>query len=140
MACNRPDRSLNPHVTHSDIEVELPSIDGMLAGTMALMTGYAEHQCEQGNGNCRHLIAKKIVSNLFFLASHPQLPGAMAQVLRNLQNHWHTLSALSALEAAAGAEPGAQQSNAPDTATAVAKPQTHAAATALWHAQHTNVQ
>jgi hypothetical protein len=121
MACKRPDQSPHPHATHSDIDVELPCLDGMLAGTLALMTGYAEHQCEQGNATCRHLMAKKIVSNLYFLASHPQMPSTMGLVMRNLHDHWHTLSALGALESGAGA---VVESSAP----------------ALWHAPHASVQ
>ncbi len=121
MACKRPDQPPHPDATHRDIDVELPCIDGMLAGTLALMTGYAEHQCEQGNPSCRHLMAKKIVSNLYFLASHPQMPSTMALVMRNLQSHWHTLSALGALENGASA---VAESSAP----------------ALWHAPHASVQ
>ena len=91
--------------THQDMDVELPCIDGLLAGTLALMTGYAEHQCEQGNASRRNLMAKKILSNLHFLVAHPSMPQAMACVMRNLQNHWHTLAALGSLEANAPREP-----------------------------------
>jgi hypothetical protein len=50
-----------PLAMHQDMDVDLPCIDGLLAGTLALMTGYAEHQCEQGNANRRNLMAKKIL-------------------------------------------------------------------------------
>jgi hypothetical protein len=129
----------HPYPTHSDMDVELPCIDGMLAGTLALMTGYAEHQCEQGNATCRHLMAKKIVSNLFFLASHPQMPEAMALVMRNLQNHWHTLSALGALESGAGAPPKAHSGHSAAPTPSPAHP-AGPVAPALWHAQHASVQ
>jgi hypothetical protein len=111
-----------PAHNHSDVDIDLPCIDGMLAGTLALMTGYAEHQCEQGNAQSRYLMAKKIVSNLFFLASHPQMPAPLAAVMRNLQTHWHTLTALGALE-----------SNPPSAAEATTP-------SALWMAQHPSVQ
>lgn len=78
---------------HHDIDVELPCIDGMVAGTLALMTGYAEHQRGQHDPSYRELMAKKIVSNLFFLATHPRVSVPMAVVMRDLQRHWHTLSA-----------------------------------------------
>jgi hypothetical protein len=82
MACNRPNQPPAqppyPHAAHGDIDVELPCLDGMLAGTLALMTGYAEHQCEQGNANCRHLMAKKIVSNLTPITDQPVDAGANA--------------------------------------------------------------
>jgi hypothetical protein len=113
---------------YNDIDVELPCIDGLLAGTMALMTGYAEHQCEQGNAHCRNLMAKKILSNLHFLATHPRMPQPMAGVLRNLQNHWHTLTALGALEAGA------------TTAATTATSPTASAHKAMWLPAHASVQ
>jgi hypothetical protein len=132
MACNSNDRYPNPHANFSDLDVELPSIDGMLAGTMALMTGYAEHQCEQGNATCRNLMAKKVVSNLCFLVRHPQMPKAMASVMCTLQNHWQTLSALGALEAGADHVPVGK---AVQTGNAAATPPV-----ALWHADHASLQ
>jgi hypothetical protein len=136
MACNRthptPNVPAGPDTSHQDMHLELPCIDGLLVGTFALMTGYAEHQCDQGNARCRHLMAKKIVSNLLFLSSHPQMPKAMAAVMCNLKNHWHTLSALSALESKQGA------SDSPDAV----KPHTASPPTApaLWHSAHPSVQ
>ena len=125
--------------SHHDIHVELPCIDGMLMGTLALMTGYAEHQCEQGNPLCRDLMGKKIVSNLQFLATHPRLSPPMAAVMRNLQGHWHTLSALTSLESSAGAPTKAasppschlRQPERPDSAQ---RPQ------AIWMPEHLSVQ
>lgn len=143
MACKSSDKSTNSRTTHRNIEVEMPCLDGMLAGTLALMTGYAEHQGELGSARCRNLMAKKIVANLDSLSSHPQMSGTLAMVMRNLQNHWHTLSALEALESAT-------QSSVP-VASAVldselATPQstecapTRPTAPGLWHAQHVAVQ
>lgn len=138
MACNRSDSQPshpNPSVTHDqDLHIELPCIDGMLAGTLALMTGYAEHQCDQGSVHCRSLMARKIVSNLFFLSSHPQMPTAMAAVLCNLQKHWHTLSALSQLEDQQSARTGTHQSAAQSAQN------TQEGAPVLWHIQHVSVQ
>jgi hypothetical protein len=124
-------------VAHRDIDVELPCIDGMLMGTLALMTGYAEHQCEQGNPRSRDLMAKKIVSNLFFLAAHPSLSVPMAAVMRNLQKHWHTLSALASLEAPA--VPSEAAANRPSRAqasqaSALSQLQAH------WLPEHASVQ
>ncbi len=120
--------------THHDIDVEMPCIDGMLMGTLALMTGYAEHQCEQGNPRCRDLMAKKIVSNLFFLATHPRLSVPMAAVMRNLQGHWHTLSALTSLES--DATPGTAQSTTPTNAQSTSPSHLQA----FWLPQHASVQ
>jgi hypothetical protein len=119
---------LPPQPAHADIHADLPSMDAMLAGTFALMTGYAEHKCEEGNARCRHLMAKKIVSNLFFLASHAQMPQAMALLLRNLQGHWHTLAALGALEDKA------------DTRDNTADRSPHHPNTVMWLQEHTSLQ
>jgi hypothetical protein len=140
MACNRTDKYPNPNATFSDIDVDLPSIDGMLAGTMALMTGYAEHQCEQGNANCRNLMAKKIVSNLFFLVNHPQMSKAMASVMCTLQNHWQTLSALGALEAGADNAPGGTLKQTSTTRSNPINQHVATTAAALWHADHASLQ
>lgn len=150
MACNRSDPQPShpdPSGTHDqDLHVELPCIDGMLAGTLALMTGYAEHQCDQGSAHCRSLMAKKIVSNLFFLSSHPQMPTAMAAVLCNLQKHWHTLSVLSQLEDQQLARADSHQSRAQSAQAApVALPIASSrpatpAAPVFWHNQHVSVQ
>ncbi len=81
-----------------DINVELSSLDAVLASTLALMTGYAQHQCEHGDAQCRHGMAHKIASNLASLTTHPKLSQSMATVMRHLQGHWHTLLALDQLE------------------------------------------
>lgn len=68
-----------------DEEYLLPSIDALMAGTLALMTGYA-----QAADTCTHrpLMAKKLVSNLFFLANHPQVSPTMRCMLDNLRTRW----------------------------------------------------
>jgi hypothetical protein len=136
MASNRTHPSLNahtsPNASHHDISVELPSVDALLVGTLASMTGYAEHQCDQGNARCRNAMAQKIVSNLFFLSGHPKVSTSMAAVVRNLQNHWYTLAALSALEN----KHDAKDALGPDESKPVATP----AAPVLWHSAHTSVQ
>ncbi len=126
------------HPAHRDINVELPCIDGMLMGTLALMTGYAEHQCEQGNPRCRDLMAKKIVSNLFFLATHPRLSVPMAAVMRNLQGHWHTLSALTSLES--DATPGTAQSTVASAEPTSLPNTSPTKSQAFWLPEHASVQ
>ena len=73
--------------TASCIEEEytLPSVEALMAGTLALLTGYAQSApgCE-----CRPLMARKLVSNLFFLSEHPQLSAPMQTVLSNLRTRW----------------------------------------------------
>lgn len=68
-----------------DEEYILPSVEALLAGTLALLTGYA-----QAAPDCPHrlLMANKLVSNLFFLSGHPQLSPPMQTMLANLRSRW----------------------------------------------------
>lgn len=68
-----------------DEEYTLPSVEALMAGTLALLTGYA-----QSAPDCPHrsLMARKLVSNLFFLSEHPQLSPAMRTMLANLRTRW----------------------------------------------------
>lgn len=72
----------NPDDTYT-----LPSVEALLAGTLALMTGYA-----QSDAACarRVLLARKLACNLGSLAEHPQLSAPMQTVLSRLQGHWLT--------------------------------------------------
>lgn len=69
----------------TDEEYTLPSVEALLAGTLALMTGYAQSTCD-----CAHrpLMARKLVSNLLCLSAHPQLSPAMQTMLANLRTRW----------------------------------------------------
>lgn len=142
MACKDVDQSTQTDTTHRNMEVELPCIEGMLAGTLALMTGYAEHQGVQGKTDCRTVMAKKIVSNLLFLTNHPQMPRTLSLVMRKLQNHWHTLGALVELESES-----AQKTQFSTNQNSVLAPvssslpqQANFDSTLLWHGQHVSVQ
>lgn len=78
-----------PHLTadaadESAEEYTMPSAEAMLAGTLALMTGYAQHQ----DAGVRSLMARKVVSNLFFLSGHPHLSDAFRTMLVNLRGRW----------------------------------------------------
>jgi len=72
----------------------LPCAMGLLAATMALMTGYAApHPGARVDAETlRRLTARKIVSNLFFLQHHPDLPPGLRQVAQRLHGHWMALS------------------------------------------------
>ncbi len=66
-------------------EYTLPSVEALMAGTLALLTGYA-----QSAPGCAHrpLMARKVVSNLFCLSEHPQLSAPMQTLLSNLRTRW----------------------------------------------------
>lgn len=82
-----------------DEEHTLPSVEALMAGTLALLTGYA-----QSAPDCTHrpLMARKLVSNLFFLSEHPQLSPAMRSTLANLRTRWQL-----DIEQASTTQPGA---------------------------------
>lgn len=69
----------------ADEEYTMPCVEALFAGTLALMTGYA-----QSARDCAHrpFMARKLVSNLEFLAAHPQLSPAMRTMLANLRTRW----------------------------------------------------
>ena len=75
-------------VSMQEEEYVMPSVDALLAGTFALMTGYAQMAPECPN---RDLIARKLVSNLFYLANHPQVTPNLRCMLGNLRTRWQIL-------------------------------------------------
>ncbi len=83
---------------------DMPCAEAMLAGTLALMTGHAENRCPQH----RALMAKKVVSNLFFLASHPALSENFRTVAGRIHRHWANLVAAQGVAVTDQAEPQAR--------------------------------
>lgn len=75
----------HPSCEACDEEYTLPPVEALMAGTLALLTGYA-----QSAPDCPHrpLMAAKLVSNLFFLSGHPDLSGPMQTMLSNLRTRW----------------------------------------------------
>jgi hypothetical protein len=71
--------------TTADEEYTLPNVEALLAGTLALMTGYA-----QSAPDCPHRVcmADKLVSHLLCLSTHPQLSPQMQAMLANLRTRW----------------------------------------------------
>jgi len=71
-----------------------PCANALTVGTFALMTRWAatpEHTCAGPGPNAtplRTLLARKIVSNLFFLMNHPAVPVPMARALANAHAEW----------------------------------------------------
>ena len=76
---------MHPHtVPHTDGEYEMPSVEALLAGTLALMTGHAQSACVQQRG----LMAQKIGANLCVLAHHPALSANFKAVVDRMRAHW----------------------------------------------------
>lgn len=81
----------------ADIEEhELPSIEAVLAGTLALMTGYSQALQAELDPQHRVKMGLKIGDNLSLLVDHPQLSLGFRQVLLGLQGRWHAMSECTA--------------------------------------------
>jgi hypothetical protein len=93
-----------------DEELDLPCDQAMIAATLALMTAYADPAPDaklpvEGQ---RRQMARKIVSNLFFLREHPAVGAGMRQVLTRMHRQWVALAeGRPAIWVPAGAPPAA---------------------------------
>jgi hypothetical protein len=73
----------------------MPCAGALLAGTLALMTSWAD-PCQQarcGVATQRRLMARKIVSNLYFLMHHPQVAPPLRSVMSNAHRRWVLVAA-----------------------------------------------
>lgn len=73
--------------TPSFEEYELPAVEAVLAGTLALMTAHAQACCPAQ----RRLMKGRIVSNLAVLGEHPQLTTVFRCALDKLRCHWELM-------------------------------------------------
>lgn len=74
-------------------EYELPSIEAVLAGTLALMTGYSQALQAAQHPQQRVLMGSKIGRNIGLLAEHPQLSEGFRRVMHGLQQRWILMTA-----------------------------------------------
>lgn len=72
---------------------QLPCIETLIAATVSLMTCWADPAASPRADSSvqRRLLAKKIVSNLFFLRHHPDASPALRLVMGNAHAHWVAL-------------------------------------------------
>jgi hypothetical protein len=79
---------------HDREAAALPCWVGLMVGSLALMTAHAapEPAAKADADTQRKLIARKLVSNLFFLQHHPVAPPGLRQVAANLHAAWLPLS------------------------------------------------
>ncbi len=80
------DRDLNE-------EHELPSAEAVLAGTMALMTGYAQALQAELHPEQRLLMGAKISRNLELLAANTTLSEPFQRIALGLRARWQLMSA-----------------------------------------------
>lgn len=80
------------HSTPPPSDGTLPSADALLAGTLALMTGYsfARNGCPM-----RPLMADKLARNLAVLSRHPEISSPMRAVLGKLLIRWQQGAAIA---------------------------------------------
>lgn len=71
-----------------------PCLESLVAGTFALMTCWAAPAADaaQPTSRQRTLMARKIVSNLFFLKTHPHASPGMRQVMARAHERWVLLT------------------------------------------------
>ena len=77
---------------HHVEEHELPSVEAVLAGTLALMTGYSQALQAELDPQGRVAMGEKVGSNLGLLLDHPQLSLGFRQILFGLQQRWLAMS------------------------------------------------
>lgn len=76
-------------------EPPAPSMEALVAGTFALMTSWANPNpvARVSVEKQRDLIARKIVSNLFFLQNHPDATDRLRCVLSFTHEKWMSIAA-----------------------------------------------
>ena len=77
-------------------EHELPAVEAVLAGTLALMTGYSQALLAELHPEHRVMMGRKIGNNLAALAEHPQLSSPFQAMLGNLQRRWALMASCTA--------------------------------------------
>jgi len=77
-------------------EHELPTVEAVLAGTLALMTGYSQALLAELHPEHRVLMGRKIGNNLALLAEHPQLSTPFQTMLCGLQRRWAQMAGCTA--------------------------------------------
>jgi len=73
-------------------EHELPAVEAVLAGTLALMTGYGQALQADLHPQQRLHMGMKIVQNLALLAEHPALSEAFQRIVLGLRARWRLMS------------------------------------------------
>ena len=90
-------------------EHELPCIEAVLAGTLALMTGYSQALQAEIDPARRLQINVKVADNLALLMDHPMLSLGFRQVVRGLRSRWQAMgdcTAQAAPDCGCGASAG----------------------------------
>ncbi|GIX25802.1 MAG: hypothetical protein KatS3mg122_3033 [Caldimonas sp.] len=100
---------LSPVSMHEE-EHELPCAEGLLAASLALMTGYSDPAACPAH---RPLLARKISENLAALCEHPLLNPNFRTVLWGLCQRWQARCESEARHGAGAASPSAVEGRLP---------------------------
>lgn len=73
-----------PDHDHGVDAYDMPCVQALIAGTLALMTGHAQSAC----AGQRALMAAKTASNLCLLAQHPVVSPDFKSVVLRLRGKW----------------------------------------------------
>jgi hypothetical protein len=94
----------------------MPCAGGLVAATLALMTTWAApaRDAAVDAEQQRWLIARKVVSNLFFLSNHPDIGPGLRNVVGKVHGRW--------VEIAQAAQPAASTEFAAAPAESVVRP------------------
>lgn len=78
----------------TDDEQNPPCLEALVAGTLALMTCWAAPAAGDAPPSRRQrtLMARKVVSNLFFLKNHPHASPGLRQVMARAHERWVLLT------------------------------------------------
>ncbi|KQW38148.1 hypothetical protein [Rhizobacter sp. Root404] len=104
-----------PTEPHTE-EHELPSIEAVIAGTLALMTGYSQAVQAEIDPAHRLRMGTKIGENLALLMDHPMLSLGFRQVAYGLRRRWQAMNDCTreaARDCACGAAAPAERFQAP---------------------------
>lgn len=88
-----------PNERQLDEEHELPSVEAVLAGTLALMTGYAQALQADLHPEQRLLMGAKIGRNLELLSGHQCVSEPFQRIALGLRARWQAMSACTAQSA-----------------------------------------
>jgi len=94
------------HTADDDTQLPIPSLEALVAGTVALMTSWAA-PCPDARIDSaaqRSLLARKVISNLFFIQNHPCASAEFRQVMANAHQRWVGLTQIQGVSVA-GAQP-----------------------------------
>jgi len=97
---------MTPNVRPLDEEHDLPSVEAVLAGTLALMTGYAQALQADLHPEQRLLMGAKIGRNLELLSRHLGVSEPFQRIALGLRTRWQAMSACTAQSAPCGCAAG----------------------------------